>query len=116
MIQLAPGGASIHVDVLDEPTALRGFRVGKYDLVIESNHQGGYVYRGSRLPELVGRYFYSDFCSGWLRSVRIVNGVATSPRDWSITSVGNVTSFGEDASGELYVTSANGSVYRIVRR
>jgi glucose/arabinose dehydrogenase len=77
---------------------------------------GGYVYRGSRLPELVGRYFYSDYCSGWLRSVRIVGGVATSPRDWGITSVGNITSFGEDAGGELYVTSANGSVYRIARR
>jgi ABC-2 type transport system permease protein len=45
MIQRAPGGSSIHTDVLDEPTALRGFRLGKYDLVIESNNHGGYVYR-----------------------------------------------------------------------
>ena len=45
LIQRAPGGSSIHADVLDEATALRGFRVGKYDLVIESNPQGGYVYR-----------------------------------------------------------------------
>jgi len=45
MIQRAPGGSSIHADVLDESTALRGFRLGKYDLVIESNPEGGYVYR-----------------------------------------------------------------------
>src|SRR5271157_1741892 len=42
MIQRAPGASSIHADVLDESTALRGFRLGKYDLVIESDNQGGY--------------------------------------------------------------------------
>ncbi len=45
LIQRAPGGSSIHADVLDQSLALRGFRVGKYDLVIESNPQGGYAYR-----------------------------------------------------------------------
>src|SRR5450432_1681392 len=45
MIQRAPGASSIHADVLDESAALRGFRLGKYDLVIESNPEGGYVYR-----------------------------------------------------------------------
>jgi ABC-type multidrug transport system permease subunit len=45
MIRRAPGGSSIHADVLEEPTALRGFRLGKYDLVIKSDNQGGYVYR-----------------------------------------------------------------------
>jgi ABC-2 type transport system permease protein len=45
MIQRAPGASSIHADVLDESVALRGFRLGKYDLVIESNPEGGYVYR-----------------------------------------------------------------------
>jgi ABC-2 type transport system permease protein len=45
MIQRAPGASSIHAEVLDESTALRGFRLGKYDLVIESNPEGGFVYR-----------------------------------------------------------------------
>jgi ABC-2 type transport system permease protein len=45
MIQSSPNGSSIRADVLDKATALRGFRLGKYDLVIESNHQGGYEYR-----------------------------------------------------------------------
>jgi ABC-2 type transport system permease protein len=45
MMQGSPSGSSIHADVLDESTALRGFRLGKYDLVIEANNQGGYWYR-----------------------------------------------------------------------
>jgi len=45
MIQRAPRGSSIHADVLDKVTAVRGFRLGKYDLVIESNNLGGYEYR-----------------------------------------------------------------------
>ena len=45
MIQRSPGGSSIHADVLDEPAALRGFRLGKYDLVVESNKHAGYQYR-----------------------------------------------------------------------
>jgi len=45
MIQRAPRGSSIHADVLDKVTAVRGFRLGKYDLIIESNNLGGYEYR-----------------------------------------------------------------------
>jgi glucose/arabinose dehydrogenase len=76
---------------------------------------GGYVYRGTRIPEIVGRYFYSDYCSGWLRSFRLVNGVVTAEREWSVGALGAVSSLGEDANGELYVTNTN-TVYRIVRR
>ena len=45
LIQRSPGGSSIHADVLDETIALRGFRLGRYDLVIESGNAGGYTYR-----------------------------------------------------------------------
>jgi glucose/arabinose dehydrogenase len=75
---------------------------------------GGFVYRGAALPAIVGRYFYSDFCSGFLRSFAFVNGAATEQVQWPITSVGSILSFGQDATGELYVLSANGTVYRIV--
>jgi hypothetical protein len=37
-------------------------------------------------------------------------------RDWTVPSVGSVLSFGQDAAGELYVLSANGTVYQIVRK
>jgi len=75
---------------------------------------GGFVYRGSRAPSLVGQYFYSDYCSGWLRSFSYANGAVTGQTTWSFNvSLGNVLSFGEDSAGELYVLSAGGSVYRI---
>lgn len=76
---------------------------------------GGFVYRGSAIPELQGVYFYSDYCQGWVRSFRLANGVAADQRQWpTLAPGGSVPSFGEDANGELYVIDASGSVYRIV--
>jgi hypothetical protein len=75
---------------------------------------GGYVYRGQSIPALRGTYFYSDYCSGWLKSFRYDGGV-TEQRDWSI-GLGSVLSFGEDSAGELYVLTAGGTVYRLVSR
>ncbi len=75
---------------------------------------GGFVYRGNRMPALAGTYFYSDYCSGWLRSFRLINGVATEQREWAVGDLGNVLSFGEDSAGELYVLSTDGRVYRLV--
>jgi len=89
--------------------------------VLEYNHSqgcsviGGYVYRGIRLPELTGRYVYSDYCSGWLRSFRLTGGTATERRQLPIEAPGRVQSFGEDASGELYVLVRGGGVFRIDR-
>jgi glucose/arabinose dehydrogenase len=74
---------------------------------------GGAVYRGSRMPGIVGHYFYSDYCTGFLRSFRYVNGQAVDRRTWSVGALGSVLSFGEDSAGELYVLSANGRVYRL---
>ena len=77
---------------------------------------GGYVYRGSRLPALVGQYFYGDFCARWVRSFRYVNGVVQERRDWTpeFGLLGRITSFGEDSRGEIYVIVQEGRVYRIV--
>ncbi len=75
---------------------------------------GGFVYRGTRAPSLVGQYFYSDYCSGWVRSFSYANGAVTGQTSWSLNvSLGNVLSFGEDSAGELYVLTAGGSVYHI---
>ncbi|MDP9179924.1 MAG: glucose dehydrogenase, partial [Gemmatimonadota bacterium] len=73
---------------------------------------GGYVYRGRRIPEIVGHYFYSDYCGGWLRSFRYQNGAAADRRSWKIQDIGNVVSFGEDSSGEVYIVSENGRIFR----
>jgi glucose/arabinose dehydrogenase len=94
-------------------------RSGLVAPVLEYDHSqgcsitGGYVYRGSRIPAIAGHYFYSDYCNGWLRSFRYVNGAATDRRSWNVPGVGAVLSFGEDAAGELYILSGNGSVYRL---
>ena len=67
---------------------------------------GGYVYRGAAIPGIRGHYFYSDFCAGFLKSFRYSNGAAVDEKDWGL-SLGNVTSFGLDFAGELYVMTAS---------
>jgi glucose/arabinose dehydrogenase len=79
----------------------------------ECSVTGGYVYRGSAIPELDGHYFYADFCAGFVRSFVMVGGDATEHQEWDLGSLGNITSFGEDADGELYILVQEGSVYRI---
>ncbi|HEX6966613.1 MAG TPA: PQQ-dependent sugar dehydrogenase [Gemmatimonadaceae bacterium] len=74
---------------------------------------GGFVYRGTRIPGIVGRYFYADYCSGFLRSFLYDGSTVSEQTTWDVGDLGHVQSFGEDASGELYMLSANGTVYRI---
>ncbi len=73
---------------------------------------GGYVYRGTGIPALTGRYFYGDYCSGTIWSLRLVRGVARQIRQERFT-VPSLTSFGEDGSGGLYAVSGNGVLYRL---
>jgi glucose/arabinose dehydrogenase len=76
---------------------------------------GGYVYRGAAIPALQGHYFYADYCQGWVRSFRLQDGQAVEPQQWpTLAPGGAITSFGQDAAGELYVLSAEGRVSRIV--
>jgi glucose/arabinose dehydrogenase len=78
---------------------------------------GGYVYRGREFPALRGAYFYGDYCGGWIRSIRLVNGQAVPayPPLASPLINDNVVSFGEDARGEVYVVMASGRIYRIAQ-
>jgi hypothetical protein len=89
--------------------------------VVEYDHgqgcsvTGGYVYRGTAIPALQGQYFYADYCSGFVRSLRYAGGVVTDQAEWpTLRPGGAVPSFGEDATGELYVLSADGRVLKIV--
>ncbi len=76
---------------------------------------GGFVYRGGRIRELVGRYLFADYCSGrlWV----LTEGTAGR---WTMSTLLDsglrVSSFGEDQDGELYVLDHGGAVYRIVPR
>jgi glucose/arabinose dehydrogenase len=80
----------------------------------ECSITGGFVYRGAAIPGIRGHYFYSDYCAGWLKSLRVNGASATDHRDWEVGDIGNVLSFGADAAGELYILSANGRAYRVV--
>jgi glucose/arabinose dehydrogenase len=76
---------------------------------------GGYVYRGSAIPNLQGLYFYADYCEGWVRSLRYAGGNAIEVTEWpTLRPGGLVTSFGQDAAGELYVIVAGGAIFRII--
>lgn len=81
---------------------------------------GGYVYRGCRMPSMAGKYFYGDYCSGVVKSIQVVNSLPTNPQDWtSQVDPGNaldfgLTSFGEDAQGELYITDRTGEIRKLV--
>lgn len=75
---------------------------------------GGFVYRGEALSGLQGHYFYGDFCiTGVIRSLRLTPSGSADVREWPLDEIGNVTSFGEDAAGELYVADYQGRVYRL---
>ena len=74
---------------------------------------GGYVYRGKAAPAAAGRYFYGDYCSGIIWSFRISGGKAVGLRKEPFKLKG-LSSFGEDAAGELYLMSVDsGSLVRL---
>jgi glucose/arabinose dehydrogenase len=95
-----PAGRLVH------PIAVYGRAGGNCTVV------GGFVYRGRRIPSLRGRYFYGDFCSGIVWSLRVRGGRATTLRREPF-SVDSLSSFGESARGELYLVSLNGTLYRL---
>jgi len=75
---------------------------------------GGYVYRGSEIPDLVGEYLYGDFCSGKIRI-----GTKKNNEQWNgellLDTNLSISSFGEDNGGELYVVDyGGGAIYKIV--
>jgi glucose/arabinose dehydrogenase len=95
---------------------------GKTKPVLEYDHgggrcsvTGGYVYRGTLVPALVGRYVFADYCSG---EIFAVSTTATSPaaKTLLLNAPFTISSFGENASGELYVLDhAGGKLYAVVR-
>ena len=80
---------------------------------------GGYVYRGSRLPALMGAYVYGDYCSGKIWALRYDGAQVTDQRELAGTDL-SISSFGEGPSGELYILDFNPShgkgIYRFAQR
>jgi len=75
---------------------------------------GGYVYRGTSIPELAGRYVYSDNCNGDIRSQLLCPGGSVDDRSEG-ASVNRPGGFGQGSDGELYVASVvpSGAVYKL---
>ena len=73
---------------------------------------GGYVYRGDAIPAMRGVYVFADYCRGHLTGLVQSNGALAGNRELGV-QIDEVTSFGEDADGELYVSSRGGSIFRI---
>jgi glucose/arabinose dehydrogenase len=74
---------------------------------------GGFVYRGTRIPDLRGTYVYTDYCNGELRWLRQEDGEVASSGRLNL-SVELVTSFGQDARGELYVLSREEGILKLI--
>lgn len=83
---------------------------------------GGYVYRGSAVPDLKGRYIFADYQNPRIWSLREKGGKSTDFQDHTKAlqpdggRISLISSFGEDASGELYITDLTGPVYKIVEK
>ena len=73
---------------------------------------GGYVYRGSKIPALTGAYLYSDYCDGTVNAVVEQDGKVADQRDLGVQG-NQVTAFGQDQDGELYVLSQGDGLQRI---
>jgi glucose/arabinose dehydrogenase len=75
---------------------------------------GGYVYRGSRYPELRGLYIFGDYVTGKIRALRRLPDLRV--RELADTNM-LISSFGESATGELYVCDyRGGAIYRVGAR
>ena len=76
---------------------------------------GGYVYRGSRLSNLAGKYIYGDYCSGKIWALRHNGSSAADAPELLLDSELNIASFGEDQSGEVYILTPSGRLYALER-
>lgn len=83
--------------------------VAEYSHSLGCSITGGYVYRGSH-RDLQGLYVYGDFCSGRIWTMNASGTGEKVRRDTSLA----ISSFGEDESGELFVTDLNGALYRVI--
>lgn len=74
---------------------------------------GGYVYRGKEIPELNGLYFYGDYCTGFVWTLKQTQGKWQN--DLFLRTRFRISSFGEDVNGELYLVDHGGAVYKLTK-
>jgi glucose/arabinose dehydrogenase len=108
-------GSEVFEDKTPTPGGKLAAPITEYGHDLGCSITGGYVYRGSAVrTQAWGRYFYGDYCSGRIWSVARWNGEVS--RRSHPFRVPGLTSFGEDASGELYLVSTDGVIRRLAPR
>jgi len=108
-------GSEVFADKMPTPGGKLVAPITEYGHDLGCSITGGYVYRGSAVrTQAWGRYFYGDYCSGRIWSVARWNGEVS--RRSHPFRVPGLTSFGEDASGELYLVSTDGVIRRLAPR
>jgi glucose/arabinose dehydrogenase len=82
---------------------------------------GGVVYRGAAIPSLHGTYFFGDYCTSKIWSLRYDGFNVSDYQDRTseldpsgATSISSIVGFGEDAAGEIYICDLGGEVFRII--
>jgi glucose/arabinose dehydrogenase len=95
--------------------------IAEYDRDTGGSVTGGFVYRGTEYPALVGTYVYGDFVGGWIAAIRREGPdgtVLAKVQKRMVLPEPGITpsSFGEDESGELYVCDYDGSVLKVTAR
>ncbi len=115
------GGENYGWNVMEAGHCFTNSGCDQSDLVVpifEYSHElgcsvtGGYISRGMEDLALYGNYFLADFCQGTIWSL-FPNGDGSWQSNVVYQGAGNVSSFGEDVNGGLYVVDQLGSVYRI---
>jgi glucose/arabinose dehydrogenase len=86
--------------------------VTEYDRSLGASVTGGFVYRGSAVPDLVGRYVFGDFISGRLFAIAADSVPGTEPEVLLETGLA-IAAFGESVDGELFVVNYGGSIHQV---
>ena len=115
-----PGGANYGWNLREGDHCFRTCATaGLIAPIVEYSHElgcsvtGGYVYRGAAQASLQGVYIFGDYCSGRLFTIHSEDGSFTT-RTVADTSL-NISSFGEDEAGELYLVDLRGGgLYRVL--
>ena len=118
------GGANFGWNVMEGSRCFNSSSCDRSDLVLPISEYptqdgcavtGGYVYRGSAFPKLVGAYFYADYCNGRIFALDAAKGLQreTGERRLLDTEL-SISSFGEDETGDLYVIGHGGTVHRLL--
>lgn len=100
----------------DCPTLLLTDPIAEYPHGIGYSVTGGFVYRGERYPSIAGRYFYGDFSTGniWSLYKTSQNPLTWSAPELELEGVFNISAFGEDEVGEIYVVNYyQGQIHRL---